>query len=530
MSEETSDATPVNVLLIEDDPGDAQMIREMLADSEETIFNMELADRLSTGLARIADGSGGDGVGDDNIDVILLDLSLPDSHGLDTFTSTYTQAPNVPIVVLNDLCDKELAIQAVQRGAQDCLLKGQVDGGTVVRAMRYAIERMRAMAHIEHLNSVLMAIRSVNQSIMVEKEREDLLRKACDALIEARGYDTAWIGLPAAEGEAFSTVVGSGFREDVSRFYMRMMDGDHPPCIREALGSDEFLAIVDRSVECKDCFLKDVCTGRAAAIIRVEHAGRFLGLLAISLTPEAAADEEEKELMMGVAGDIAVALHNIGLEEARKRAEEQIEASLKEKEVLLREIHHRVKNNLQIVSSLLNMQALIARDQDTVDVLSESRNRINAMALIHAQLYESKNLSEIDMRDFVDRLIGQLFQSYPVGDARIIPVIHVADHPFPISIALPAGLIINELLTNALRHAFSKGNDGQVEVTLSVSDSGKVSLTVSDNGVGVPEGFNMGESKTLGLRLVKILVEDQLQGNLRLISERGTTFNIEFET
>ncbi len=216
----------------------------------------------------------------------------------------------------------------------------------------------------------------------------------------------------------------------------------------------------------------------------------------------------------------------------RRKAEEQIKRSLQEKEVLLREIHHRVKNNLQVVSSLLSMQARVASDPDTVDALLESYDRINAMALIHTQLYESVNLSEINMENFVGRLMGQLFQSRQVDGAKITYTTHITDHLLPISIALPAGLVINELLTNALKHAFREERAGTVEVTLTIADAddtaGTVRLTVRDNGVGVPEGFNINESKTLGLRLVKILVEDQLQGTLDVIRDRGTTFNMEF--
>ena len=213
----------------------------------------------------------------------------------------------------------------------------------------------------------------------------------------------------------------------------------------------------------------------------------------------------------------------------RKAAEDQIKASLKEKEVLMREIHHRVKNNLQVVSSMLNLQARITKDDTTIDVLSESRNRIEVMALIHSQLYESEKLSEINMKRFVNKLLSQLFLSYSVKDTKITQVVSVIDHPFPISIATPIGLIINELLSNILKHAFDKRNVGKIEVILSKPEIGRINLIVSDDGIGLPEGFDINATKSLGLRLVKILVEHQLQGTLEIISEEGTTFNMEFD-
>jgi len=213
----------------------------------------------------------------------------------------------------------------------------------------------------------------------------------------------------------------------------------------------------------------------------------------------------------------------------RKKAEDQIKAALKEKEVMLREIHHRVKNNLQVVSSLLNMQARNATDEVTIGILSEARDRITTMSLIHSQLYEGSDLAEINMKDFVNRLLGQL-QSYQVGDTRITRVIRVDDYPLPISVAVPVGLIINELLSNALKHAFEGRDEGKIEVSLTASEDGRVNLTVSDDGVGMPPGFDIDESKTLGLRLVKILTEDQLQGTLKVTSDGGATFKMEFET
>jgi two-component sensor histidine kinase len=363
--------------------------------------------------------------------------------------------------------------------------------------------------------------------ILVEKDRDTLLQEACDAMVKARGYDVAWLGF-SEDGETFAMVKGSGFPEDVSRFCEYMMSGDYPPCIRDALARKDQLAVMDKSEECGDCFFESVCRGKEAAIIQVEHSGRFFGLLAVLLAPDVSIDEEEKGILAEVAGDIAFALHNMELEEVRKNAEDQIKASLKEKEVLLREIHHRVKNNLQVISSLLDMQARNAKDKDVKDALSESMNRIMAMSLIHSQLYEGSDLSEINMKMFVNRLLGQL-QSYQVGDTRIAHVIQVDDYPFPIAVAVPVGLVINELLSNALKHAFAGRDEGRIEVTLTASESGMINLRVSDDGVGLPPGFDINKSKTLGLRLVKIITEDQLRGTLEVTGEEGATFNIEFD-
>jgi len=509
----------IKILLVEDNQGDARLIQEMLSEAGASAFALEQADRLSTGLVRLAAA---------DIDAVLLDLGLPDSSGLDTFITVHAQVPDVPIVMLTGLDDAELAIKAVQAGAQDYLPKNKLDSGLLVRTIRYAIERKKTETHIEHLNSVLKAIRGVNQLIVMEKDRDTLLQNACDTLTEARGYDVAWLGF-LSEGEAFATVKGSGFSEDVTRFCEHVLGGDHPPCIKNALAQKDSFVVLDKTRDCGDCFFKDACVGKEAAIIRVEHAGKLFGLLAVLLAPAVAVDEEEKGLLEEVAGDIAFGLHNMELDEARKKAEEHLKASLKEKEVLLLEIHHRVKNNLQVVSSLLNMQARAAKDETTSAVLLESRDRINTMALIHTKLYESGNLSEINMKGFVEGLLRQLFMGYQVQDTKITPVVHVADCTLPVSTAVPFGLVVNELLSNAFKHAFVNRAEGKIEVSLSAPEKGAVCLTVSDDGVGLPEGFDFNTTKTLGLHLVKILVEDQLRGRLEVVCDKGTTFKVEFK-
>ncbi|KAF5417720.1 MAG: hypothetical protein C5S38_01195 [Candidatus Methanophagaceae archaeon] len=226
----------------------------------------------------------------------------------------------------------------------------------------------------------------------------------------------------------------------------------------------------------------------------------------------------ETESILGISRDIT----------DRKRVEEKIEAALKEKEALLQETHHRVKSNLQVVSSLLSMQARAAKDEDTVDILTESRNRIDAIALIHTQLYESGNLSAIKMNGFVDKMVRQMFQSYPVRDMKLTPTVNVADYPIPVFIAVPVGLIFNELISNTFKHAFVNRKEGKIEVSLCASGK-SICMTVRDDGVGLPEGFDINTTTTLGLHLVKILAEDQLRGKLEVVSDEGASFKIVFE-
>ena len=333
---------PVMVLLIEDNPGDVRLIREMLAEVRGTPIALECVDRLQAGLERLAA---------DGIDVVLLDLALPDCQGLDTFTTAYTRAPRVPIIVLTGLADEGVAVRAVRDGAQDYLVKGEVDGPLLVRALRYAIER--------------------------------------------------------------------------------------------------------------------------------------------------------------------------------KRAEEQIQVSLKEKEVLLKEIHHRVKNNLQVVSSLMSLQARSLKGQQGRTMFRDSEDRIKSMALVHEQLYQSKDLAKIDFAEYIQNLTAHLFRSYGVNSGVITLQIDVKDVSLDADTAIPAGLIITELVSNALKYAFPPGQEGDIRIDCRAETDGKVALMVRDNGVGFPKEVDFRKTESLGLQLVSTLT-NQLKGTIELDGSAGTAFTMMF--
>jgi len=211
----------------------------------------------------------------------------------------------------------------------------------------------------------------------------------------------------------------------------------------------------------------------------------------------------------------------------RKKTEEQIKASLEEKVVLLREIHHRVKNNMQIISSILNLQAGHIKDPQTLAALRESKNRIDVMALIHEKLYQSKSLARINFQEYVDELVMSLFISYGVNTELIRSEIHSEGISFEINTAIPCGLIINELVSNSLKHAFPDRRRGNISISLNSVGEGRYLLTVKDDGIGLPDGLDYQKSPTLGLKLVNALT-GQLDGTIDLDRGMGTTFRITF--
>jgi two-component sensor histidine kinase len=328
--------TPENLtlLLVEDNPGDAALIQELAI--EAIPAELIHVNRLAAACRRLAAGG---------IDLVLLDLSLPDSQGLSTFFATQAQAPQTPIVVLTGLDDEVTALETLNAGAQDYLVKGHLEARELRRAVRYAIERARVQARLT--------------------------------------------------------------------------------------------------------------------------------------------------------------------------------AALREKEALLKETHHRVKNNLQIISSLLNLHAANIDDPVVREHFLESQHRIRAMALVHEQLYQSADLAFVDAPGFVQLLVNQLVRSLRPAASAIDVHLAVDAIQLDIDQAIPLGLIINELVSNIFKHAFPNSLAGEIRVTLNRDAGASLTLVVGDSGVGLPAHLDLLQTNSLGLQLVQELAQ-QMHGKLCWECHGGT--------
>lgn len=211
----------------------------------------------------------------------------------------------------------------------------------------------------------------------------------------------------------------------------------------------------------------------------------------------------------------------------QKIAEDALAKSLDEKKMLLKEIHHRVKNNLMIISSLLNLQSRYIEDKDARDVFKESQNRAKSMAMIHEQLYRSTDLKNIDFRDYIRNLATDLYHTMVSDPDRIKLDINVEVVKIDINNMVPLGLIVNELVTNSMKYAFPNHKSGYIKIQL-YRENEKITLVVSDNGIGLPEDVDYRKTNSLGLQLVKSLT-DQIDGEIRLDQSQGTAFTIIFE-
>jgi len=329
----------LHILQIEDNPGDAFLVEEML--NESCIeFKLKCAERLSAGIELSKSGS---------FDVILLDLGLPDSKGLDSIRKLSQIENKAPVIVLTGLSDETTGLQAVKEGAQDYLVKGQIDKNLLVRTIQYAIER--------------------------------------------------------------------------------------------------------------------------------------------------------------------------------KKAEEKIQSLLKEKELLLKEVHHRIKNNMAIVSGMLMMQAYSMKDKSAISALNDAQSRIHTMSSLYDKLYRSDNFSDISLKDYLGKLIDEIFLSLP-DSSRISVEKHIDDFIISGRISFSLGIIINEILTNIMKYAFKGRDKGTVIISASNNDH-MAMIVLQDDGVGIPENVNIMESTGFGMKLLGMMTE-QIKGNINIERGNGTKFILEF--
>ncbi len=244
--------------------------------------------------------------------------------------------------------------------------------------------------------------------------------------------------------------------------------------------------------------------------------------------------DEQANLVQTIAAQLAIAIQQAqAFEQAqtelveRQQAEDHLRAALAEKEVLLKEIHHRVKNNLQIVSGLLQLQAQNVTDLPIVNALRESQNRVEAMSLIHKKLYTSRDLGQVDVADYIHSLASSLLTTYQISPSMVELQVNVEPVILSLDQAIPCGLIINELVSNALKYAFPNSQPGKIYISLSQMGDELV-LTIRDNGVGLPENIDWQGHQSLGLSLVHALATEQLEGTLTVESAEGTAFRLSF--
>ena len=396
-----------------------------------------------------------------------------------------------------------------------------------------ALDNARLYTESQRRVTELDALNSISQAVTTELDLDSLLKTVGDEIQSIFDVQNTYIALYDRETQMISLPYFVNDRQRVSVEPIPFGEGitSHIIRTRQPL-------VINRNT--------DQALSELGAKTFGNHAKSYLGVpifvgedvtgvISIqSITREDVFDDSNVRLLETIAATIGAAIQNAQLYGAmqqevvtRQRAEEEIKLSLKEKEVLLKEIHHRVKNNLQIITSLLNLQSAQIKDPEAVMLFRESQSRVRSMALIHEKLYQSKDLARIDFDGYVRDLMVYLFRSYGANPDQIRTHIETHNMFLGIDTAIPCGLIISELVTNTLKYAFPEGRRGNLYVGVGPEDDGHLTLLVKDDGVGFREGFNWRESDSLGLQLVSTL-SSQLHGTIDVNGQGGTSFKITF--
>jgi len=303
---------------------------------------------------------------------------------------------------------------------------------------------------------------------------------------------------------------------------MRVPDELVPIMLAQVINIVENLEIltfgaIDRKTSSK---IMEIVGCERIVVLALHYGSELVGTTVVYLPKEAAQVPDDALKTFAYMAGLAV---------TRKKSEEALSSSLSEKEILLKEIHHRVKNNLQIIVSLLNMQAMKLHDENLLKHFTESNNRIRSMAKIHDKLYRAEDMSKVDFTEYLREIAGDLYQSARYDTRPIQIEIRSGRVMLGIKEAVPCGLIVNEILTNSFKHAFPPGYDGEPKmiITLSEVEERSVLLEVSDNGVGIKDEEISAENETMGLSLIRLLVK-QMNGTMEIHRNGGTAFSIIF--
>lgn len=483
----------IHVLLVEDDPEYVALIGEMLEEAPDN-FKLETINSLEGVLGKQLPDP----------DVMIIDLQLS-SGGLETFLKWDKRYSDTPIITLTQRSLENVAQHSLEHGAENYLVKEDLDGKILTYSIKHVIIRNQT------IKDETYPVESKYFRVKLLKGYEQGLSEIIDFLpdatfvIDRMGRVIAWNRAIEEMTEVKADeILGKGNYAYTLPFYGKRRPGLVDLALKHVHGIEKEYEYVWRK--------KNILIAESRVSLKGED--NTVWIKAVPLYDN----------QYNVTGAIT-SLRDIT---KQKKAHYEIEKALEEKNILLKEIHHRVKNNLQIVSSLLNLQEdQLKEDSESLNVLRESKNRITSMAMIHEMLYQTGDMSAVNISKYINRLITNLFHSYHHED-NVVPAVDAGIIHLNIETAIPIGLIINELISNSLKYAFPGEMTGHITVKL-ISNSPNYELSIGDDGIGFPKDLDYKNIKSsLGLKLVNALVK-QLEGTIALDDTEGTRFIIKFK-
>jgi PAS domain S-box-containing protein len=424
-------------------------------------------------------------------DIVISDYSMPHFSGIDALKLFNKSGLDIPFILVSGKISEEKAIEAMKAGAHDFVMKGNL------ARLLPAIERELHDAEAREKK------KKAEEALRIANERYRLITENMSDIIGITDMNMRATFLTPSIERALGYTI-----DELNSIPMeKQVTPDSFKVLSQTIAEE----LTEKNIENKDM--------RISQTLYLEFYHKDGSTLWGEIKVDLIRDPQGKPTGFVVTGrDVT----------DRKKADAQIKASLKEKEVLLREIHHRVKNNLQIISSLLDMVNTRTSDKEAIDLFTNVNTKIYAMSAIHSQLYERKQFDGVDMEEYIKKLVDRIFSVYPEKRGQIALMLDMPKIVLSLDQAVPCGLVLNELISNSLKHAFKKEGQGIIEVSIKRVEN-TVFLRVKDNGTGI-QGVDIYKTESLGIKLVRTLVLDQLEGDLKVNHGDGTEFLIEFTT
>jgi len=475
MSPRYDDMEKIKILMLEDSELDCELVKLELEQNEVefTLFRVETEADFIHELENPI------------YDIILSDYKLPQYDGMRALTEATARAASTPFIIVTGTLSEETAADSIKNGAWDYVVK----------------QRLFRLP-----NSI--------KNVLSLKQERDEKRSAQEGLVKSeRMYRTLMEGVAqpifvvSYEGEIryINNNTAKILNKEKVNLVGEPLESLFPPATSKAI-----LKKIQTAID-EERLISDISE------VPLEDGKRWFSSRINPLSRKQKGDDDEvtTQTALVIATDIT----------EMKKAEEQIYKNLQEKDVLLKEVHHRVKNNMQVISSLLRMQSRFVKDEDSLRMFVESQNRVRSMAIIHEKLYQSDDLANINTRQYITSLMGNLVHSYKT-DSKVTIKMDVQDKLLDVNLAIPVGLIINELVSNSMKYAFS-GDAGLIELKMGKAKD-KYELLIRDNGVGFPDGFDPKNSESLGMQLIVALTR-QIHGSYKFFNDGGANFLISFQ-
>lgn len=453
--------TPIKVLLVEDEEAHVELIRRAF-DGQEGQFGLKVAPNITL-AHRLLESY--------RPDIVMVDFMLPDGMGMELVAYCANRL-DMPVLMLTSHGNEQVAVDAMKNGAIDYLVKSNE---VLADCPHIARRALREWYYIKQH-------KQISDSLQLSEERfRNLFETTKDSIFVVDQETLQIIDVNPAACALYGYT-----REELLK--MKNTDVSAEPGKTVAAVKESSTDVPLRFHRKKD-----------GTVFPVEITGGYF-------------EQGGKKIHTAFIRDIT----------ERQQAEEKLKASLAEKEILLREINHRVKNNLQMICSLLDLQVAGLSDFAARSALYDSKDRIQTIARAHEHLYQSEVTGRIQMADYLRRLVLYSHQTYRLAGVEI--KFELEEMAMPLDLAIPCGLMVNELASNAFKHAFGDGRKGSLVIGMAESERGTV-LSVKDDGVGLPKNFDVNGARSLGLRLVNLMVK-QIKGRLDMAGPPGTEFRI----